>query len=88
MKLDLSDNELYYVKGLVELLDNLLSTIQVLSLSYNRFGDGLVELVHHVQRFHRLRRLGARDFFVSEVVREGIKKQLKQTLPDLEELEI
>ena len=67
----------------MELLDNLPPTLQELDLSDNRFGDGLVELVQHVQHLHRLRVLGIYDSGVSEGVREEIRKQLKHTLPGL-----
>ena len=67
----------------MELLDNLPPTLQELDLSNNRFGDGLMELVHHVQHLHRLRWLWIWDNGVSEGVKEEIRKQLKHTLPGL-----
>ena len=72
------------MKALVELLDNLPPTLQGLNLSDNRFGDGLMELVQHVQHLHRLRRLGFWYNGVSEGVEEEIRKQLKHTLPGLD----
>ena len=86
--LNLSDNRLSDVKALIELLDNLPPTLQELKLRGNRFGDSLVELVHHVQHLHSLRKLDIRDNGVSEGVKKEIRKQLKHTLPDLEELDI
>ena len=67
----------------MELLDNLPPTLQGLYLSNNRFGDGLMELVQHVQHLHRLRWLEIWDNGVSGGVEEEIRKQLKHTLPDL-----
>ena len=74
------------MKALVELLDNLPPTLQVLVLNKNRFGDGLVELLQHVHHLHRLRVLIISNNGVSEGVKEEIRKGLKQTLPGLEDL--
>ena len=67
----------------MELLDNLPPTLQELYLYNNRFGDGLVELVQHIQHLHRLRVLFIWENGVSEGVKEEIRKQLKHTLPGL-----
>ena len=67
----------------MELLDNLPPTLQELRLYNNRFGDGLMELVQHVQHLHRLRMLMIWENGVSEGVEKEIRKQLKHTLPDL-----
>ena len=67
----------------MELLDNLPPTLQELGLSNNRFGDGLMELVQHVQHLHRLRWLWIGNNGVSEGLEEEIREQLKHTLPGL-----
>ena len=67
----------------MELLDNLPPTLQELDLSDNRFGDGLGELVQHVQHLHRLRWLEIDNNGVSEGVKEEIRKQLEHTRPGL-----
>ena len=68
----------------MELLDNLPPTLQVLELEGNRFGDGLMSMVQHIQHLHSLK-----DFILSNNDLSDVKalmELLDNLPPTLQEL--